>query len=237
MKGFLAALAVLLLSGCTSTSPPPTVNAPAASVPSPPVGLPDTPAGRAASAYLASVYGAGADAEARHQQALAALRGTGDEGVTVLVEAYRAAPAAEYGRRRLYVAALAALELPGALPALLAVTREPVPEPARVPEHAVNPFLEEALIRMAAVNGIGRLAAARAAPLDPLFELLKHPALPVREEASRALMTAAERLQLGAAVLDRIPPDLRFAPPPRDALPIPPRDADPRLRPKSGGAR
>lgn len=237
MKSYLAALVVLFLTGCTSASPPPSANPPPQSPPSAPVGFPDTPTGRAAEAFLVSIHATGPDAEARHQQALTALRGTGDEAVIVLVDSYRAAPAGDYARRRLLVASLAALELPSALPTLITISREPLPDPVRVPDHAEDPYVEEALIRMAAVHGIGLLAAAQRAPLDPLFELLKHPALPVREEASRTLTVVAGQLKLGTAVLDRIPPELRFALRPRDTLPIPPRDADPRLQPKSGGAR
>jgi HEAT repeat protein len=237
MPRFLAALVFLLLTGCTPASPPPTAITPPAGPSTLPAGFPDTPAGRAAVVFLVSVHGGGPDAEARYQRALTDLRGVGDEAVVVLVDAYRAAPAPDYARRRLLVAGLAALERPAALPPLLTIAREPVPEPARIGEHAVSPHLEEALIRMAAVHGIGLLAAAQQAPLDPLFELLQHPVLPVREEASRALTMAATELKLGGAVLDRIPPELRFDLRPRDTQPIPPRDADPRLQPKSGGTR
>ena len=237
MRTFLPGLAALVLGGCTWSSPAPAAKQPSAPVPSAPVGFPDTPTGRAAESLLVSIRDTGPDAEARHQQALIAMRALGDDGVAVLADSYGSAPKPDYARRQVLVASLAALELPAALPRLTDIARAPMPEAVEGPAHAVNPYVEEAMIRMVAVQGIGRLAGARQAPLDPLFELLKHPALPVREEASRALSSAAARLQLGAEVLDRIPQDLRFEMRSRDAEPIPPKDADPRLRPKSGGAR
>ena len=235
MKRFLPAVAALVFAGCTSSTPAPAAKEPPAPTPSAPVGFPDTPTGRAAEALLVTISAAGSDAETRHQQALSAMRALGDDAVAVLAESYRSAPKPDDARRQVLVASLAALEMPAALPRLTDIAREPMPEPVKGPAHAINPYLEEAMIRVLAVQGIGRLAGAKQAPLDVLFELLKHPALPVREEASRALTSAAARLKLGAEVLDRIPQDLRFELRPRDAEPIPPKDADPNLRPKSGG--
>ena len=237
MKMFLPAVAALVFAGCTSSTPAPAAKEPPAPTPSAPVGFPDTPTGRAADALLVSINATGPDAETRHQQALTAMRGLGDDAVAVLADGYRAAPKPDYARRQALVASLAVLGLPAALPRLADIAREPMPEAVKGLTHEVNPYVEEAIIRMLAVQGIGQLAGAQQASLDLLFEMLKHPALPVREEASRALAAAAARLKLGAEVLDRIPQDLRFELRPRDAEPIPPKDADPNLRPKSGGAR
>lgn len=229
------ALVMTLAGGCRKNGPAPTAKS-VASTPAPST-FPDTPAGRAADAAVQAARTAGPGANTAYQASLQQLRTSGAEGVSVLVAGYRTADPADYGTRGLLVEILSALGRPEALPALTEIARTPVPKPTRVPHEALNPFVEESIIRVVAIRGIGAFVPADRQAEATLLALLRSDAAPVREEAARALWAASASIEDTArrnAIRERIPPALRVDPE-RKLGPVAPRDADPTLAPRSGG--
>jgi hypothetical protein len=206
-------------------------------VPTGPGGLPDTPAGRALGAHLQATRATGPGVEVRYQASLDELRSHGADAVAATVTAYSSADRADYGTRALLVEILAESELPEALPELVQIARAPLPKSDPTPREALNPFVEEAVIRVVAVRGIGTFAAREAQAQEVLLALLDHDARPVREEAARALWAASARIEdpeRRAAIRRRVPPEFRFDPE-KKLGPVTPPGAAAGLRPRAGG--
>ncbi|MGZ5443168.1 MAG: HEAT repeat domain-containing protein [Thermoanaerobaculia bacterium] len=209
------ALVLTLAAACRKgeEGPPPTAK-PVTPAPAPPL-FPNTPAGRAADATVRKGRGIGPGAEAAYQASLQQLRSNGVEAVNVLFEGYRSADPADYPTRSVVVEILAELGQPEALPALTQIARSPVPKPARVPHHALNPYVEESIIRVVAIRGIGTYATNDRQAQDTLIGLLRSDASAVREEAARALWAATmtmEDVQRREAIRNLIPVPLRVDP-------------------------
>jgi len=192
----------------------------------------DTPAGHDAAAAVQAARKSGPGAEAAYQTSLQKLRSNGPEAVNILVAGYRSTDPTDYGTRALLVEILAELRQPDALPALTAIARTPVPPPVRGRNHLLNPFVEESVIRVIAIRGIGTFAAGDRQAQDTLLELLGSNAAPVGEEAARALWTASAQMEDRArqeAIRARIPAGLRVDPE-RKLGPIAPRGANRALK-------
>jgi len=194
--------------------------------------FPNTPAGRAASVVVEAARKIGPGTETSYQASLQQLRSNGAEAINVLVAGYRSVDPADYGTRSLLVEILAELGQPEALSALTEIARSPVPPPERARDDVLNPFVEESVIRVVAVRGIGTFAAGDRQAQDTLLMLLGSDAAPVREEAARALWVTSAQIEDNArreAIRARIPTELRVDPE-KKLGPVAPRGANPALR-------
>jgi HEAT repeat protein len=174
----------------------------------------------------------GPGAEPAYQISLQQLRSNGPEAVNVLLAGYRSTDPDDYGTRALLVEILAELREPEALPALTGIARTPVPPPVSGRNDLLNPFVEESVIRVIAIRGIGTIAAGDRQAQDTLLGLLGSNTAPVREEAARALWAASAQMEDRArqeAIRAHIPAELRVDPE-RKLGPIAPRGANPALR-------
>lgn len=192
----------------------------------------NTPAGNAANAAVQAARKIGPGSDASYQASLQQLRSSGGEAVTVLVAGYRSVGLADYGTRSLLVQILSELGRPEALPALTEIARSPLPPPERGRDDLLNPFVEESVIRVVAVRGIGTFAGGDRQAQETLLTLLDSEAAPVREEAARALWVASARIEDTVrrdAIRARIPPELRVDPETKLG-PVAPRGADPAIR-------
>lgn len=233
-RGAGLVLVAAAISGCRPEGPGPVAKP--APVPTAPGGLPDTPAGRALGAHLQASRAIGPGVEARYQASLEQLRSHGADAVSVIVTAYSSADRADYGTRALLVEILAETELPEALPALIEIARSPLPKSDPAPREALNPFVEEAVVRVVAIRGIGTFAPQGAQAEEVLLALLDHDARPVREEAARALWAASARIadpERRALIRRRIPPEFQFDSE-KKLGPVTPPGADAALRPRTG---
>jgi hypothetical protein len=219
------------------SGPPPSAKSIA---PSPGVSIfPNTPAGGAAGAVVQAARKIGPGAETSYQASLQQLRSNGAEATNVLMAGYRSVDPADYGTRSLLVEILAELGQPETLPALTEIARSPVPPPEHARDDVLNPFVEESVIRLVAVRGIGTFAAGDRQAQDTLLMLLRSDAAPVREEAARALWVTSAQIEDNArreAIRAQIPTELRVDPE-KKLGPVGPRGADSALRAATEKAR
>lgn len=197
--------------------------------------FPDTPAGRALSSHFQTIYATGPEAEASYQASLSELRTHEAEAVAVLLEAYDSTDKALYSGRWTFIQTLSDLRLEAALEPLVRIANEPVPPPEEIAmDDIVNPFEEEVILRMTAIQGLGHLAVRDDRAAEALGELTRHDVLAVREEAMRALAGAirAVKDRERIAYLKRfLPEDFELILDLSQDRPVPPAGANPGLAP------
>ncbi|MGH9840896.1 MAG: HEAT repeat domain-containing protein [Blastocatellia bacterium] len=209
--------------------------------------FPNTPAGNALSAHIQNVVATGPGADARYQASLEGLRQHLPEVVTILAETYQATDKTLYPTRWALVQTLANLRAEAAVDPLIQIAREPVPPPRGGDNDGLDPYEEESLIRMVAIQGLGYLVGANDAAAQTLGELTKHKIIAVSEEAVRSLAEAIRGLRNGVPPMStadlerRVELLTRFLPPNHDLTfdpskiqPVPPADANPALQPLKG---
>ena len=155
--------------------------------PRPGLPFPDSDAGRAVASHLDAMFAIGPNAEASYQASLAALRARGGEAIAALVATYDQADKNLYNERAALVETLAALWLPQAREALLAIANEPLPERVPAPDETMQPIGPEIVIRTTAIRGLGNLAERDDVAARALAALAKHRELALQEQAKQSL--------------------------------------------------
>lgn len=136
----------------------------------------DTPAGRAVSAHFDTFDAAGPSAQAHFEASLAQLRQHPRESVWELKQLYDATEKGDIATRSLATSALRQLESHEATEALREIATEALPPfpPAQQGGHDDTGIREEAMIRFAAMDGLGSLAArGNVDALSTLEQLIK----------------------------------------------------------------
>ncbi len=205
----LAAL-FLLAVGPTGCSQPPDAGGETTVdiEPRPGLPFPDGDAGRAVASHLDAMFAIGPNAEASYQASLAALRARGGEAIAALVATYNQADETLYNERAALVETLAALWLPEARDALLAIANEPLPERVPAPDDTMQPIGPEIVIRTTAIRGLGNLAERDDAAARALAALAKHRELALQEQAkqSLAIVIAQEKNRIRRQLLIQLFP-------------------------------
>jgi hypothetical protein len=199
--------------------------------------FPDTPAGKAIAAHIPKVTAVGADAEANYQASLAALRQLPD-AVAILAEVYAATDKGLYPSRWVLVQTLSDLRAETAVGPLIRIAKEPVPPPRGKggSEEGLDPYEEESLLRMTAIQGLGHLAGTDDTAANTLGELTRHEIISIREEAARSLADAIRGVrdeQRAAFLRSLLPPNYDMSLDPSKIRPVPPDGANPRLQPRN----
>lgn len=152
--------------------------------------FPATPAGQTAKAHVLASMAHGKDAEAKYQTSLTALRAE-PGAAEALNAAYRGVPENQYLLRTMLVQGLKELQSPAALPFLSAIALDKIP-PDRQKSAEINTRTDEVVIRVTAVEGISRLAAAGSQEANEVLLRLisSHEDLTVRQMAARGYLTS-----------------------------------------------
>ena len=137
----------LIMSGCNGSDPQPSSAASA---------LPDTPMGHQVGVHFGLMFAVGEGAAQRYEASLAELRRTPREATRVLYDLYQSALPSHTSLRWASVDTLATLESEEALDALRTIALAPLPPALKDP--ALMNRSDESLIRMAAVEGLFKLA-------------------------------------------------------------------------------
>jgi hypothetical protein len=166
----------------------------------------------------------GDEAEARYQQALAAVRQAGSDAIDAVVGEFRATDDGDVVNRWALVQLLSDLQDPRSIDVLGRIVGLPLPED-RSPDPHGSVAARELVVRTTAVEGIARLAAAGStAAQDALLENVSHPVRSVRIAAILACVEqggekARQELQSRVAESERWLLDIRRVHP-REIPPI-----------------
>ena len=177
--------------------------------------FPDTEAGRMLREHmmiLALPTESPDEADRRYARSITELRKNPKEVLDLLTSAYRRIEPFRYYDRWALVKTLADLGLPGAYESLGAIARAPLPPEQNKDVHHFSTQEDEVMIRLRAVDGLGRLAAsghkAADANLLALATDRANPNLAIQARAIKAYLRAGRDYDARARLLkSRLPPD------------------------------
>jgi hypothetical protein len=175
----------------------------------------DTPVGRLLNRHFSLMYGYGPDAQTRYEASLAELRAHAPEAIRSHVAVYGNEPESidTQQRRWSLVAMLADLGHDQALAPLRAIAYSPVNAAitAIQGDHHFRPMQYEDMIRMRAVDGIGRIASAgNSAATGTLFDLVMNGPESTRRYAAVHYLAGGNREERLATLRANLPPERQY---------------------------
>lgn len=146
------------------------------------------PSGNLIKEHISLSMGFGKDAEEKYQRSLSILRQQRDISES-LFEIYKKVPAENYLYRTMIVEALKELYTDSSLKYLYEIATIRIPRDTQPENEEINTQMDEIIIRLTAVEGIGILAIHKNEEAEnALIELIDHQDLSIRQMAVRSYL-------------------------------------------------